>query len=165
VKDASKGVFGFDFTKRFRRVDVVDLPKHRSTYRIGPPLRGRAQASSAETSAIGRHLKEGEKLGWGGDMEAQQQEHEVEKVCGGGPKPGDDEQTNESIQGTTATDDGFNASGATSNDEEGNKNELAARHLVFLADDAVSAATAVRHSSRGGLLIGRINLKNWQSRK
>ena len=44
-------------------VDVcwMHLPKHRSTYRMGPPLRGRAQASSADTSAMGRHLRDCER--------------------------------------------------------------------------------------------------------
>jgi len=42
------------------------LPKQRSTYRMGPPLSGRAQASSADTSAMGRHLRGASEGGEGG---------------------------------------------------------------------------------------------------
>ncbi len=39
-----------------RACALACLPQHLSTYRIGPPFRGSAQASSADTRAMGKHL-------------------------------------------------------------------------------------------------------------
>ncbi len=55
---------------RERLVCEQHLPKQRSTYRMGPPLSGRAQASSADTSAMGRHLR-GAGEGGGGVREVE----------------------------------------------------------------------------------------------
>ncbi len=58
---------GVSVMKRRLRIDGVYLPKLRSTYRMGPPFSGRAQASSADTRAMGRHLQEVERGSKGRD--------------------------------------------------------------------------------------------------